>query len=49
MGINGFKLKYSKEELAEKMSKETRQIELIDKENPAYNLWPKVIKKHWII
>ena len=36
MEINGFKLKYSKEELAEKMSKETRQIELIDKENPAY-------------
>lgn len=36
MEINGFKLKYSKEELAEKMSKEIRQIELIDKENPAY-------------
>lgn len=36
MEINGFKLKYTTEELAEKVNKQMRQIVLIDKNNPAY-------------
>ena len=36
MEINGFKLKYTTEELSEKVNKQMRQIVLIDKNNPAY-------------
>ena len=36
MKINGFKLKYSASELKQKVSKEMRQIVLIDKNNEAY-------------
>ncbi len=36
MKINGFKLKYSASELKQKVSKEMRQIVLIDKDNESY-------------
>jgi len=36
MKINGFKLKYSAQELKQKVNKETRQIVLIDKESESY-------------
>lgn len=36
MEINDFKLKYTTEELSEKVNKQMRQIVLIDKNNPAY-------------
>ena len=45
MEINGFKLKYSAEELAEKIEKQTRKIELIDQNNPAYSALPDGDKK----
>lgn len=45
MEINGFKLKYSAEELAEKVNKQTRKIELIDQNHPAYQALPEGDKK----
>ena len=45
MEINGFKLKYSAEELAEKIEKQTRKIELIDQNNPTYSALPDGDKK----
>ena len=45
MEINGFKLKYSTEELLEKINKQTRQIELIDKQHPAYRALSEGDKK----
>lgn len=45
MEINGFKLKYSTEELLEKINKQTRQIELIDKHHPAYRALSEGDKK----
>ena len=45
MEINGFKLKYSVEELNEKVNKQTRKIELIDQNHPAYQALPEGDKK----
>ena len=36
MKINGFNIKYSAEDLKHKLTEETRQVVLIDAENPAY-------------
>lgn len=45
MEINGYKIKYSVKELADKINNQTRKIELIDKTNQAYSALPEGDKK----
>ena len=45
MEINGYKIKYSVKELADKINSQTRKIELIDKTNQAYSELPEGDKK----
>lgn len=45
MKINGFNIKYSTEELRQKINEQMRKIELIDKNNEAYSALPDGDKK----
>ena len=45
MKINGFNIKYSTEELCQKINEQMRKIELIDKNNEAYSALPDGDKK----
>ena len=49
MEINGFKLKYTPEELARMVNQEMRQIPLIDKNFPAYAALSDGDKRLWNI